>query len=276
MLEKILKNKRLRAKLSGKGDMCAYREYLGWFKAHSEGLDSEMKYLHEKLYALKGDDYQARRIPKIMGYLAPKEGETILECGCGVGAVVQKCLLKKAVVFGVNNNLRELILAKNFMSGESLPGSYFFICADGLRLPFRAGIFDKAVLADVIEHLGDRDKEIIVKEILRVTKSRGYVLVNTPNLLSILLGTIYRKLKAILKGESPAKYGIPFIDGHRGLVSAFYLKRFFKGMRYTFGYYPARFPFFGQRLNTILGTGLGLFREFFSEAFVIDIKKRLQ
>lgn len=54
-----------------------------------------------------------------------------------------------------------------------------FICGDATNLPFDNESFDVVTMFDVIEHVPDHQKAI--SEALRVLKSKGFLLISTPN-----------------------------------------------------------------------------------------------
>jgi len=54
-----------------------------------------------------------------------------------------------------------------------------FVCGDARQLPFEDGAFDAVTLFDVLEHI--HEDGLAAKEAMRVTRSRGVILVSTPN-----------------------------------------------------------------------------------------------
>lgn len=54
-----------------------------------------------------------------------------------------------------------------------------FVCGDATQLPFDSDSFDAVTMFDVLEHIPDHEKAI--SEALRVLRSRGTLLVSTPN-----------------------------------------------------------------------------------------------
>lgn len=56
-----------------------------------------------------------------------------------------------------------------------------YLHLDGSVLPFRDGEFDVAVLSDVIEHVGDENKQNVVDEALRVVRPGGRLVVTVPH-----------------------------------------------------------------------------------------------
>ena len=119
--------------------------------------------------------YEARLI---LDLLKPAKGEVILDAGCGTGIFTQDILSSGSKVIGLDISLPMLIGA-----GRKLKEFPFCtVSADILNLPFRENVFDKAVSITALEFI--RDAEAAVRELFRVTKRRGTIVVATLNSLS--------------------------------------------------------------------------------------------
>ena len=110
-----------------------------------------------------------------MEFLAPMAGETILDAGCGTGVFTFDILGSGAHVAGVDLSLP--MLTKALRTCGSLPFSP--VAGDILHLPFRDGTFHKAVSITALEFI--EDAKGAVKELFRVTRSKGLVVVATLN-----------------------------------------------------------------------------------------------
>ena len=71
---------------------------------------------------------------------------------------------------------------------------------DASSLPFADGEFDRVVVVDMLEHAPD--EAAFVRELARITKPRGRLVVNTPHLKSTLL----RRLRHAM-GQTDEKHG---------------------------------------------------------------------
>lgn len=58
-------------------------------------------------------------------------------------------------------------------------GSGSYVAADGMRLPFKAGIFDHTICSEVLEHVEDDRKAL--QELARVLKPSGHLIVTFPH-----------------------------------------------------------------------------------------------
>jgi ubiquinone/menaquinone biosynthesis C-methylase UbiE len=124
----------------------------------------------------------------ILGLLEPKQGEIILDAGCGTGVFTLDILLSGSQVIGLDISLPMLIRA-----GKKLKEFPFqIVLADMLNLPFPESSFDKVVSVTAVEFI--EDAKGAVEELFRVTKKGGSIVVATLNSLS--LWALRRRAKA--------------------------------------------------------------------------------
>lgn len=69
-----------------------------------------------------------------------------------------------------------------------------FVLADAHKLPFQSGVFKKAFLIDVIEHLNS--PIVALRDLKRVVKKEGTIILGTPNALYLP-----KILMTLIKGE---------------------------------------------------------------------------
>jgi len=117
-------------------------------------------------------------IELILDLLKPKQGEVILDAGCGTGIFTLDILSIGSTVIGLDISLPMLIHAR-----EKLKGYPFqIVLADILNLPFREDYFDKVMSVTAVEFI--KDAKGAVKELFRVTKKGGHIVLATLNSLS--------------------------------------------------------------------------------------------
>jgi len=117
-------------------------------------------------------------IELILDLLKPKQGEVILDAGCGTGIFTLDILSIGSTVIGLDISLPMLIHAR-----EKLKGYPFqIVLADILNLPFREDYFDKVMSVTAVEFI--KDAKGAVKELFRVTKRGGHIVLATLNSLS--------------------------------------------------------------------------------------------
>jgi SAM-dependent methyltransferase len=123
----------------------------------------------------------------IIPFLRKEPAKRVLDAGCGLGRGIAVLIEEGYDAYGIDlPNLSEFW----FRIGSD-PAHCF--CCDVVRLPFRSDFFDAVISTSVIEHLGtltghcslvDNYPEIRhqhAKELLRVTKPSGRILISCPN-----------------------------------------------------------------------------------------------
>ena len=163
--------------------------------------------------------YEAKLILEL---LSPKPGEIILDAGCGTGVFTLDILSSGSEVIGLDISLPMLMRAEEKLGGFHCR----MVLADMLNLPFSEGSFDKVVSVTALEFI--QDGKGAVKELFRVTKKGGSIVVATLNSLSpwasrriakakeqhtIFEKTIFRspdQLLSLAPGKGVAKTAIHF------------------------------------------------------------------
>jgi ubiquinone/menaquinone biosynthesis C-methylase UbiE len=131
----------------------------------------------DELLANVGDMALKRRARRIIQVLEPKRGDKILDLGCGNGyySYLLSKLSIKLNITGIDNHINALQDAKIFVGSQKAK----FIFANAERIPFPKNYFDKIVMSEIIEHVNDDLK--VLKEVRRVLKPGGIVVLTTPN-----------------------------------------------------------------------------------------------
>lgn len=122
-------------------------------------------------------DDRAKKSLRLMREI-PNRPKKVLDVGCGTGFFTSK--IKKvtgAEVYGIDISKKALKLARKHGIRTGL--------ADlNKRFPFKDGEFDMVNCGEVIEHMYNPDN--LLREINRVLKKGGYLVITTPNLASWL------------------------------------------------------------------------------------------
>jgi len=116
---------------------------------------------------------------KQLKLLNPKEGDRILDIGCGRSEVLYHCAKNGAIVFGIDYSKDALEISRETLRGEKRA---YLCCSCASPMPFKAEKFDKILIGDVIEHLTPEETENCITELSRILKKGGFVLIHTsPN-----------------------------------------------------------------------------------------------
>lgn len=133
----------------------------------------------DNLLSHTGDVALRRRAKWIIQKLGPKNGEKILDLGCGDGFYLYLLsnLGIKLNLFGADFDINALNSAKKNINSKN----FKLIKADIMeKLPFKDDFFDGIVMSEVLEHLPDDIK--CMKEVRRILKKGGRVVLSVPNI----------------------------------------------------------------------------------------------
>jgi len=185
----------------------------------------------------------------LANYIEPVKKAKILDLGCDDGKLIVKRVanIEKAEIFGIDLREKSVNLSKK-LGIKAVKGDI------EKRLPFKPNFFDVVSANQIIEHLVDVDK--FVKEIHRVLKPKGYLVLSTENLSSwhnifaLIFGwqafsqsisqvkNIGNPLK-LAKPKKPDKSGMHIkIFTPKGLDDLFTIYGFKIEKKFGAGYYP--------------------------------------
>jgi SAM-dependent methyltransferase len=184
------------------------------------------------------------RLAAVRDLVDPHEGERVLDLGCAAGAVTHFLSGFGCRVVGVDSEALAIETAR------SLFPELEFVQADVSKLPFEDSSFDKAIAADLVEHLDDETFARMLAETHRVLVPGGTLSIYTPNPEHLI-----ERLKAhdLILAQNPT---------HIGLRDAVTLAAFLVRAGYDVERSEWRPSFFrGLRLlERLAGPRLGLFR----------------
>jgi SAM-dependent methyltransferase len=139
------------------------------------------------------------RLSAVGDLVEPQAGDTVLDLGCAAGAISDFLSGYGCKTVGVDSE--PLAVAK---ARELFPGLEFVV-ADVAELPFADGSFDKAVAADLAEHLDDETFRAMLREAARVVRPGGTLSIYTPNPRHVI-----ERLKArnLVLAQNPTHIGL--------------------------------------------------------------------
>jgi SAM-dependent methyltransferase len=115
------------------------------------------------------------RLAAVRDLVEPAPGERVLDLGCAAGAITHFLSTFGCTAVGVD--LEPLAVE----TARSLFPRLRFEVADVRALPFEAAAFDKAVAADLVEHLDGETLAGMLDEVRRVLVAGGTLSLYTPN-----------------------------------------------------------------------------------------------
>ncbi|HLC86292.1 MAG TPA: class I SAM-dependent methyltransferase [Candidatus Nanoarchaeia archaeon] len=133
----------------------------------------------------ESEDFKARMnaIVRMCG-----QNKKLLDIGCFTGYLIKKLKQKNNEVYGVDISQKAVDAARkkglNCFQGDVDKG-----------LEFKDKNFDTIVMGEIIEHIFDTDK--VVREIKRMLKDKGHLVITTPNIASL-----NRRIRLLL-GKNP-------------------------------------------------------------------------
>lgn len=125
-----------------------------------------------------GDMALKRRARKIIEGLELKDGDRVLEVGCGNGyylSLLNRLKLNLDLT-GIDNDKLALKDGVKFISDKKVK----LILADASKISFPNNSFNKIVMSEVIEHVND--EKAVLKEIFRVLEKGGILTLTTCNI----------------------------------------------------------------------------------------------
>lgn len=115
-----------------------------------------------------------RRARILLDYLELKDGESVFDCGCGMGFFLMAMgRLRRLKLVGLDGDLERLHWAQR----EQVPAS--LLTGDIFDLPMANAAFDKVLLTEVLEHLSDDQRGLC--ELHRVLKPGGILALSVPH-----------------------------------------------------------------------------------------------
>src|ERR671934_346811 len=139
------------------------------------------------------------RLAAVRELVEPQAGERILDLGCAAGAITHFLSELGAKAVGVDAEPRAVDKARELFPGLE------FVGADVATLPFADATFDKAVAADLVEHLDEETFRGMLRELQRVLRPGGSFTLYTPNPRHLI-----ERLKArnLVLAQNPTHIGL--------------------------------------------------------------------
>jgi SAM-dependent methyltransferase len=139
------------------------------------------------------------RLAAVRDLVEPKAGDRVVDLGCAAGAITHFLTSLGCEVVGVDSEPLAIEAANDLFPDLR------FELADVTRLPFDDASLDKAVAADLVEHLDDATFAGMLAEVKRVLVPGGTLSLYTPNPLHFV-----ERMKAhdIVLAQNPTHIGL--------------------------------------------------------------------
>ena len=125
-------------------------------------------------------EHLSRRLREAFAFAEVSPGMSVLDLGCGRGEIVRHVARLGAHSYGLDYSEAAVRLSDRILQGE--PGEHGIIRGDAKLLPFRANMFDRVLMFDVVEHLFPWELDACLAEVKRVLKPQGQIIIHTaPN-----------------------------------------------------------------------------------------------
>jgi SAM-dependent methyltransferase len=134
-----------------------------------------------------------RKLAEIAAMLGPTAGLRCLDLGSDNG-IVSLLLRRRGGDWASADMTEESVASIRELVGSDVHR------ASGERLPFRDAEFDRVVVVDMLEHVGD--DRAFVEELARVLRPEGRLVVNTPHLMDTPLRRLRHRL-----GQTDERHG---------------------------------------------------------------------
>lgn len=139
-----------------------------------QALNEKDHIILDRILRNEADMAFRRRARILLDYLELRDGERVLDCGCGMGFyLMAMSRLRRLDLVGLDLNAGRLRWAQR----EGVPAA--LVCGDICRLPFADASFDKVLLSEVLEHLADDRRAL--RELYRILKPGGILAISVPH-----------------------------------------------------------------------------------------------
>ncbi len=250
----------------------------GWLKGYYYALDEDIRNHETKQAKAYRDMGAIRHKDYVLHLLNVKKEEKILDVGCEDGAMMVYTGLLGAEVNGVDICPDSVEKANKYLSKYSVKGKA--VIGDARRINFPDNYFDKVISSDFLEHMNAKDNIQVLKEMRRVVRPGGIIVIKTPNLVYLRFSRVYKMLSRLLRFKNPFSVVIPHTTGdnhqHIGLLTKGRIIKIIQAAGFL------NFEFFYsinskiERIHYCLGEWLAqsnLFKDIFNEELIVVMRK---
>jgi len=153
--------------LKDEGASIKNNSHLQYDRSYFEGLHTT-SLTYEKVYA----NYAKIAFFALEGLA---KDARILDLGCGFGGLTKELVKNSGGVFSVDISLDGVLKTKSLNKDRAR-----FVVGNGEFIPLKSEMFDCVIVSHVFEHLTDSEAERMQKEIYRILKPGGNLVIDQP------------------------------------------------------------------------------------------------
>jgi SAM-dependent methyltransferase len=147
-----------------------------FISSHSTGLEKSFS-------VLKGD-----ALLRFLQHHRVALAGHVLDFGCGPGYLLEKLVTKGITCTGLELSQESLDEARRRIGDHD--NLKELVLVDGLPAPLPDEAFDVVFLIEILEHVLDRDLDLVSREVLRLLKVGGMLVVTVPNQEDLQTGMV--------------------------------------------------------------------------------------
>lgn len=143
------------------------------------------------------------RIKRAIDCASPRPNDLVLDIGCGRGELMAFCARAGSRIVSVDYASAAIEIAKTVRLDEGIGKETMLAQADARTLPIPNGCVDVAFMLDVVEHLSAEELALAFRDVARVLKKSGRLVVHTmPNTWYYRYGYPIHRLLMRAKGSN--------------------------------------------------------------------------
>jgi len=156
-----------------------------WRKWWNEyALRSGGDYVTDRGTTLRIDELEARAAKQFLDAVSPKLTDVVLDAGCGTGVNFEPLHGRVAEIVALDISEEMLARAEQRISAEGM-GNIRLVHGSVTDMVFSSGTFDTVICTSVLQYLNDSECEAALREMIRVCKDGGTLIIHLKNRTSL-------------------------------------------------------------------------------------------
>lgn len=171
-----------------------------------QARQSSSDYALNRRTSVRVAELEERSLRQFVASVDPRAEDVVLDAGCGSGRNISILSPLVREIVGIDYAEHMIERAQERVAEENLKNVKLMV-GDVVTLQFASGAFDKVICASVLQYLDDRDCAAALREMVRVCKPGGRLVVHIKNGASLyglslkLLRPVARLLGRKMKPE---------------------------------------------------------------------------